>query len=112
MEMKIVNHIKIDGQEYLFEELSAERKKDIACLIQENAMKAAGYCKVTRKEAAGGDTSAISAETRSMWIRATKESAIPARRRSGSKQKNRKTTMRGGERHGEMLLLRDRSAER
>ena len=27
MEMKIVNHIKIDGQEYLFEELSAERKK-------------------------------------------------------------------------------------
>lgn len=40
------------------------------------------------------------------------ESAIPARRRSGSKQKNRKTTMRGGERHGEMLLLRDRSAER
>ena len=53
MEMKIVNHIKIDGQEYLLEELSAERKKDIACLIQENAMKAAGYCKVTRKEAAG-----------------------------------------------------------
>ena len=53
MEMKIVNHIKINGQEYLFEELSAERKKDIACLIQENAMKAAGYCKVTRKEAAG-----------------------------------------------------------
>ena len=53
MEMKIVNHIKIDGQEYLFEELSAERKKDIAGLIQENAMKAAGYCKVTRKEAAG-----------------------------------------------------------
>lgn len=53
MEMKIVNHIKIDGQEYLFEELSAERKKDIVCLIQENAMKAAGYCKVTRKEAAG-----------------------------------------------------------
>ena len=48
MEMKIVNHIKIDGQEYLFEELSAERKKDIAGLIQENAMKAAGYCKVTR----------------------------------------------------------------
>ena len=46
MEMKIVNHIKIDGQEYLFEELSDER-------IQENAMKAAGYCKVTRKEAAG-----------------------------------------------------------
>ena len=45
--------IKIDGQEYLFEELSAERKKDIACLIQENAMKAAGYCKVTRREAAG-----------------------------------------------------------
>ena len=53
MEMKIVNHIKIDGQEYLFEELSEERKKDIACLIQENAMKAARYCKVTRKEAAG-----------------------------------------------------------
>ena len=53
MEMKIVNHIKIDGQEYLFEELSDERKRDIACLIQENAMKAEGYCKVTRKEAAG-----------------------------------------------------------
>lgn len=53
MEMKIVNHIKIDEQEYLFEELSAERKKDIAWLIQENAMKAVGYCKVTRKEAAG-----------------------------------------------------------
>ena len=33
MEMKIVNHIKIDGQEYLFEELSDERKRDIACLI-------------------------------------------------------------------------------
>ena len=49
MEMKIVNHIKIDGQEYLFE----ERKKDIACLIQENAMKAVGYCKVARREAAG-----------------------------------------------------------
>lgn len=53
MEMKIVNHIKIDGQEHLFEELSEERKKDIARLIQEHAMKAAGYCKVTRKEAAG-----------------------------------------------------------
>ncbi|MEQ2381195.1 hypothetical protein WMO21_02350 [Lachnospiraceae bacterium CLA-AA-H58] len=53
MEMKIVNHIKINGQEYLFEELSAERKKDIACLIQENAMKAVGYCKVARREAAG-----------------------------------------------------------
>ena len=53
MEMKIVNHIKIDGQEHLFEELSTERKKDIARLIQENAMKAAGYCKVTRKEVAG-----------------------------------------------------------
>lgn len=53
MEMKIVNHIKIDGKEHLFEELSAERKKDIALRIQENAMKAAGYCKVTRKEAAG-----------------------------------------------------------
>lgn len=53
MEMKIVNHIKIDGQEYLFEDLSEERKKDIACLIQENAMKAVGYCKLTRKEAAG-----------------------------------------------------------
>ncbi len=53
MEMKIVNHIKINGQEYLFEELSEERKKDIACLIQENAMKAVGYCKVARREAAG-----------------------------------------------------------
>lgn len=49
MELKIVNHIKIDGQEYLFEELSEERKKDIACLIQENAMKAVGYCKVAEK---------------------------------------------------------------
>ena len=53
MEFKIVNLIKIDGKEYLFEDLSEARKKDIACLIQENAMKAAGYCKVTRKEAAG-----------------------------------------------------------
>ena len=53
MEMKIVNHIKIDEQEHLFEELPEERKKDIACLIQENAMKAVGYSKVARREAAG-----------------------------------------------------------
>lgn len=47
-----------------------------------------------------------------MWIQATKDSAIPVHRRSGLNRKNRKTTMKGGERHGEMLLLRDRSAER
>ena len=53
MEFKIVNLIKIDGKEYLFDDLPKEQRKDLVIKLHETAMAAAGFRRVKKKEAAG-----------------------------------------------------------
>ncbi len=43
MELKIVNHVWLNGQEYLFSELSEEEKEKISVSIQTNAMMTVGF---------------------------------------------------------------------
>ena len=53
MELKTMNVIKIDGKEYLFDDLPKEQRKDLVIKLHETAMAAAGFRRVKKKEAAG-----------------------------------------------------------
>lgn len=53
MEFKIVNLIKIDGKEYLFDDLPEEQRKALVIKLHETAMAAVGFHRVKKKEAAG-----------------------------------------------------------
>lgn len=43
MEVKIVNHVRIDGQEYLFDTIPEEKKQDISDRDHTNAVVTVGF---------------------------------------------------------------------
>lgn len=43
MDLKIVNYIQVDGQEYLFDAISEKKKQDISDRIHTNAMVTVGF---------------------------------------------------------------------
>ena len=53
MELKTVDIIKIDGKEYLFDDLPEEQRKALVIKLHETAMAAVGFHRVKKKEAAG-----------------------------------------------------------